>query len=67
MTEPGSRPPADDIRTVLNRLDGARIPGGCDACDAYQTITSAGLLTEIRVHHDDWCPAYRRIAARRTS
>ena len=33
-----------------------RIPGGCDECDAYQTIddTSAPIYV-LRVHHDQTC------------
>jgi hypothetical protein len=58
-------PPPDRDRNWINRwaaaLDGARIPGGCDSCDAYQTVhvIDAGI-TRINVHHDDWCPTYRR-------
>ena len=47
----------DLIRGILGPLDGAHIPGGCDHCDAYQTVApvEAGVWT-ITVHHDDWCP-----------
>lgn len=46
---------SDDVR-------GLRIPGGCDDCDAYQTVdTSRAPVYVIRVHHDDTCPAFRRI------
>ena len=36
------------------------IPGGCDACDAYQTIQveSPGVYV-MNVHHDDLCPVLR--------
>lgn len=42
---------------LFGRLDGARIPGGCDWCNAYQTVTplTAGAWS-LTVHHDDWCP-----------
>ena len=42
---------------MLGPLDGARIPGGCDHCDAYQTVqpVSDGVWM-CNVHHDDWCP-----------
>jgi hypothetical protein len=35
-------------------IDGANIPGGCDTCEAYQTVhvIDHGLIT-VRVHHDD--------------
>jgi hypothetical protein len=49
--------PQDWVRRLLGPLDGARIPGGCDRCDAYQPVeaTLAGVW-KITVHHDDWCP-----------
>ncbi|TXI50198.1 hypothetical protein [Mycolicibacter arupensis] len=44
-------------RQYLASLDGARIPGGCDDCDAYQTVdaTQAPLFL-LQVHHDSTCP-----------
>jgi hypothetical protein len=47
--------------TSLAGLDGARIEGGCDYCDAYQTVAPAvaGVWT-LAVHHDDWCPWLRQ-------
>jgi hypothetical protein len=44
---------------ILAAADGARIPGGCGHCDAYQVIhAQAGHpnVHLIRVYHDDWCP-----------
>ena len=54
------------IARMLGPLDGARIPGGCDMCDASQTVTpiSAGVWT-INVHHDAWCPFLRNLEAQR--
>jgi hypothetical protein len=52
------RPPLGDVlRPVLGPLEGARIPGGCESCDAYQTAepVEAGVWL-VTVHHDDWCP-----------
>lgn len=42
---------------LLGPLDGARIPGGCETCDAYQTVhpESTGVWT-IDIHHDSDCP-----------
>jgi len=39
-----------------------RVSGGCDACEAYQTITedSPGVYV-LTVHHDDRCPAWRAV------
>lgn len=60
MPDPGPHPlsPAQTaMARALGPLDGARIAGGCDSCDAYQTArpASAGVW-RITVHHDDWCP-----------
>jgi hypothetical protein len=47
----------DPLRPVLGPLDGARIPGGCDRCDAYQVpVCIANSVWVIQVCHDDWCP-----------
>ena len=52
----------DDLARILGPLDGARIAGGCDYCDAYQTVqpAAAGVWT-ITVHHDDWCIEFARL------
>lgn len=48
---------ADMIRGLLGPLDGAKIPGGCDQCDAYQTTALVDAsVWEITVHHDPGCP-----------
>ena len=51
---------ADHLVNLLGPLDGARIPGGCEHCNAYQTVraVSAGVWN-ITVHHDDWCPVLK--------
>lgn len=42
---------------MLGPLDGARVPGGCDSCDAYQTVGPlAEGVWQVAVHHDDDCP-----------
>lgn len=45
------------VQDFLGPLDGARIPGGCDDCNAYQKVRleSAGVWS-VTVCHDDWCP-----------
>jgi len=55
--------PAEDVLTpLLADHVGAQVAGGCDDCDAYQTIdVSRAPVYLIRVHHDDTCPAFRRI------
>lgn len=50
----------DPTADMFQSLAGQRIPGGCDDCDAYQTLdNSQARLYRINVHHDDWCPTYR--------
>ena len=47
----------NDIIQFLASLDGARIPGGCDHCDAYQEPwVDAYGIGHISIRHDDWCP-----------
>lgn len=49
-------------------LDGAVIPGGCDTCNAEQRITQEQPgLWSIGIAHDDWCPTWRSIQARRAA
>jgi hypothetical protein len=54
----------DHLRAMVDQLDGAAVRGGCDHCDAYQTMDEDPDLPRIfhlRVHHDDWCPFLARI------
>lgn len=64
------RPRGDVLQPLLGPLDGARVPGGCDHCDAYQTVApvEAGVWM-LNVHHDEWCPwlAARNSGDRRVS
>jgi len=41
---------------TLGPLQGAKLPGGCEWCDAYQTVEPirAGVW-KITVHHDSDC------------
>jgi hypothetical protein len=61
MTKP-QPPPQNPATAMLAALDGARIPGGCDHCDAWQEVTAnaygLGGVHMIRVYHDDWCLWY---------
>ncbi len=44
----------------LAALEGLRLPGGCDECDAYQTVdASHAPFYRINIHHDESCPSYR--------
>ena len=44
-------------RDVLGAIDGLRVAGGCEHCDAYQTVEPAfeGVWIFI-IHHEDECP-----------
>lgn len=51
--------PTNPASMAIRRMDGARIPGGCDHCDAYQVVRAdywGANLHSIEVRHDDWCP-----------
>jgi hypothetical protein len=64
------QPPRDHgwLNDALAPIDGARVPGGCDTCDAYQVITATAGgqrgLSLIEVYHDDWCPSYHWMRSR---
>jgi hypothetical protein len=50
---------------LLDPLDGLEVPGGCDDCDAYQTVDATQRpVYRIAVHHDETCPAYRALKER---
>ena len=60
------RHPAPDnpLSGYLASIDGAQIPGGCDACDAYQVVQArAGHRNVhiIKVFHDGDCPTLAAI------
>lgn len=51
--------PTNPASLLIRRQDGARIPGGCQHCDAYQVVHADFFgpdLHRLSVHHDDWCP-----------
>lgn len=55
-----------NISEAIRANDGARIRGGCDDCDAYQTVTAdkwGSGMHAITIHHDDHCPDYQRMSA----
>ena len=57
----GQHNPQAAITQWAASLDGARIPGGCDDCDTYQTLHVIDHgITSLRVHHDMWCLTYQR-------
>jgi hypothetical protein len=46
----------EQLIRILGPLQGAKIPGGCEWCDAFQTVEpiKAGAW-KITVHHDPGC------------
>ena len=49
-----------DLDDLFSQIEDEPIPGGCDQCDAYQTVvTVAPGVHSLTVHHDDWCPFLR--------
>lgn len=51
------------LTPTLGPLVGREIPGGCEDCDAFQTVdrdTEEPAIWHVRVHHDDWCPTLAR-------
>lgn len=56
----------DALRQTFGPLAGARVPGGCADCDAYQTVEPAAAgVWLLAVHHDDACPFFMNLEARR--
>lgn len=52
-------PPDHPASAFLASIDGARILGGCDSCDAYQVVQARVGHRDvhvIKVFHDDGCP-----------
>jgi hypothetical protein len=58
----------DSEPALFASLDGARILGGCDHCDAYQEpwIDALGIC-HINIRHDDRCPFLQSVEAKRGS
>lgn len=51
--------PGQDPLAFLVDMDGLRLAGGCQDCDAYQTVdASLAPIYRITVHHDGTCPSY---------
>ena len=51
-----------DLVNLFGAVDGAEIPGGCERCDAFQTLSvlTAGVW-HLVVHHDDGCPVLEAV------
>jgi hypothetical protein len=49
---------------LFEQIEDQPIPGGCERCDAYQTVsTVAPGVHVMNVHHDEWCPFLRSMEA----
>jgi hypothetical protein len=49
-----------DLDDLFQQIEDQPVPGGCDRCDAYQTVTEVEPgVHSLTVHHDDWCPFWR--------
>lgn len=54
----GNPRPQNPISAQIAALDGARIPGGCGHCDAYQVVNAMQGDPDfhvLRVYHDEDC------------
>jgi hypothetical protein len=55
----------DPLVNVRGPLDGAKVRGGCQDCDAYQTVRAVSVgLWDMTVHHDDCCSALSAMTTR---
>jgi hypothetical protein len=53
-----------DIDDLFRKAHGKQIPGGCEDCDAYQTMDEVRPRVHmLTVHHDDDCPTLRAMKA----
>ncbi len=62
MSKPN--PTTELLRDLAEKTKGRKIYGGCEECEAYQTIDPDPIylnMVHVRIHHDDWCPFYARI------
>ncbi len=59
-TNRGAGGRVSDLVNILGPLDGGDLPGGCEDCDAYQTVGQLERgVWSVTVHHDDDCPTLR--------
>lgn len=55
----------DPLANIFGPLEGGRIEGGCEACNAYQEVIpiEAGVWS-LAVFHDDDCPFLAKVENR---
>lgn len=54
-----NRRKANQASEWVNANDGLQLPGGCDHCDSYATVTSNKWgpdMHAMTIFHDDDCP-----------
>ncbi len=54
-----SWPQSNPVSDFIAALDGLRVPGGCDDCNAYQVVRAKvgdPNVHLVSVYHDDGCP-----------
>lgn len=52
-----------DISDLFASYEGLEVAGGCDRCDAFQTLrTDDDGIHRITVHHDSWCPIVKQVS-----
>jgi hypothetical protein len=59
MTTDESRRSGNPVTRYMQQFVGQQVPGGCELCDAYQTVEQDAEYEDfwmVHVHHDDWCP-----------
>jgi hypothetical protein len=64
MSRKRKPPHYSPLREMARQLRGQRVPGGCDECNAYQTMEEDPdhpAIFHLRIHHDDWCPFLARM------
>jgi hypothetical protein len=53
-----------ELQDLLAAMVGTSAPGGCDDCDAVQTLERDPRMPGIyllHVQHDETCPTYQRL------
>ena len=59
-------PAQDAVARLLGPLDGGAIPGGCDTCEASQTVEPlAPGVWRLNISHEPTCPTLAAMEAHR--
>jgi hypothetical protein len=63
-TDMSESSPARAIDAMFASVVGQQIYGGCEACEAYQTVRNDHGFWRLTVHHDEGCPTLERFRRR---